>query len=217
MTTCPPWTTTTCAEAVPPCTRPMTRPPPSWWATPSRPWPSRCWPIRRPTPDPAIRSDLVLGLARASGLGGMVGGQLLDLSAEGRYGPAELDGGRYAPAPDDEDRRDPHLLGGGGRDPGPGRCGRPPEARRVRARARRGLPGGGRHPRPGGLARRRSASARARTRRRARPPSSTCSGWRARAANAASSSRQRRPPSTLSAPQAQTLREAVRFVVERQV
>lgn len=41
-------------------------------------------------PDPAIRSDLVLGLARASGLGGMVGGQLLDLSAEGRYGPADL-------------------------------------------------------------------------------------------------------------------------------
>ncbi|RDI61825.1 polyprenyl synthetase family protein [Microvirga subterranea] len=40
--------------------------------------------------DPAIRSDLVLGLARASGLGGMVGGQLLDLSAEGRYGPADL-------------------------------------------------------------------------------------------------------------------------------
>jgi farnesyl diphosphate synthase len=40
--------------------------------------------------DPAIRSDLVLGLARASGLGGMVGGQLLDLSAEGRYGPAEM-------------------------------------------------------------------------------------------------------------------------------
>ncbi|WP_324617717.1 polyprenyl synthetase family protein [Microvirga pudoricolor] len=37
-------------------------------------------------PDGAIRSDLVLGLARASGLGGMVGGQLLDLTAEGRYG-----------------------------------------------------------------------------------------------------------------------------------
>jgi len=36
--------------------------------------------------DPAMRSELVLGLARASGLGGMVGGQLLDLSAEGRYG-----------------------------------------------------------------------------------------------------------------------------------
>jgi farnesyl diphosphate synthase len=41
--------------------------------------------------DAAIRSDLVLGLARASGLGGMVGGQLLDLSAEGRYGPVELE------------------------------------------------------------------------------------------------------------------------------
>jgi farnesyl diphosphate synthase len=40
--------------------------------------------------DAAIRSELVLGLARASGLGGMVGGQLLDLSAEGRYGPADL-------------------------------------------------------------------------------------------------------------------------------
>ncbi|WP_201829758.1 polyprenyl synthetase family protein [Microvirga zambiensis] len=40
--------------------------------------------------DAAIRADLVLGLARASGLGGMVGGQLLDLSAEGRYGSAEL-------------------------------------------------------------------------------------------------------------------------------
>jgi farnesyl diphosphate synthase len=40
--------------------------------------------------DAAIRSDLVLGLARASGLGGMVGGQMLDLSAEGRYGEAGL-------------------------------------------------------------------------------------------------------------------------------
>lgn len=42
-------------------------------------------------PDPAIRADLVLGLARASGLGGMVGGQLLDLGAEGRFGPVSLD------------------------------------------------------------------------------------------------------------------------------
>jgi farnesyl diphosphate synthase len=41
--------------------------------------------------DPAIRSELVLGLARASGLGGMVGGQLLDLAAENRYGPVQLD------------------------------------------------------------------------------------------------------------------------------
>lgn len=42
-------------------------------------------------PDAAIRADLVLGLAKASGLGGMVGGQLLDLGAEGRFGPASLD------------------------------------------------------------------------------------------------------------------------------
>lgn len=41
--------------------------------------------------DPAIRSELVLGLARASGLGGMVGGQLLDLAAENRYGAVRLD------------------------------------------------------------------------------------------------------------------------------
>jgi farnesyl diphosphate synthase len=41
-------------------------------------------------PDGAVRSDLVLGLARASGLGGMVGGQMLDLAAEGRYGEAKL-------------------------------------------------------------------------------------------------------------------------------
>ncbi len=40
--------------------------------------------------DPAVRSDLVLGLARASGLGGMVGGQMLDLAAEGRYGAAAM-------------------------------------------------------------------------------------------------------------------------------
>ena len=41
---------------------------------------------RREThPDPAVRIELVMALARASGLGGMVGGQLLDLAAEGRF------------------------------------------------------------------------------------------------------------------------------------
>ncbi|PSC05912.1 geranylgeranyl pyrophosphate synthase [Alsobacter soli] len=40
-------------------------------------------------PDPAIRMALVVGLARASGLGGMAGGQMLDLQAEGRYGASE--------------------------------------------------------------------------------------------------------------------------------
>jgi farnesyl diphosphate synthase len=36
-------------------------------------------------PDPGVRIELVSALARASGLGGMVGGQLLDLAAEGRF------------------------------------------------------------------------------------------------------------------------------------
>jgi farnesyl diphosphate synthase len=37
-------------------------------------------------PDPSVRIALVTGLARAAGLGGMVGGQMLDLAAEGRFG-----------------------------------------------------------------------------------------------------------------------------------
>jgi farnesyl diphosphate synthase len=37
-------------------------------------------------PDPAVRVALVRALARASGLGGMAGGQMLDLAAEGRFG-----------------------------------------------------------------------------------------------------------------------------------
>ena len=37
-------------------------------------------------PSATVRIDLVRALARASGLGGMVGGQLLDLGAEGRFG-----------------------------------------------------------------------------------------------------------------------------------
>jgi farnesyl diphosphate synthase len=39
-------------------------------------------------PDPAVRIALVLELARASGLGGMAGGQMLDLAAEGRFAAA---------------------------------------------------------------------------------------------------------------------------------
>jgi farnesyl diphosphate synthase len=49
---------------------------------------------RREThPDPAVRIELVNALARAAGLGGMVGGQMLDLAAEGRFagdGPQQL-------------------------------------------------------------------------------------------------------------------------------
>jgi farnesyl diphosphate synthase len=45
-------------------------------------------------PDPQVRIDLVCALARAAGIGGMVGGQILDLGAEGRFGdgkPQQLD------------------------------------------------------------------------------------------------------------------------------
>jgi farnesyl diphosphate synthase len=44
-------------------------------------------------PDPAVRIALVRELARASGLGGMAGGQMLDLAAEGRFAvaPTPLD------------------------------------------------------------------------------------------------------------------------------
>lgn len=38
-------------------------------------------------PDPAVRADLTLLLARAAGLGGMVGGQALDLEAEASKAP----------------------------------------------------------------------------------------------------------------------------------
>ena len=37
-------------------------------------------------PDPSVRAALVLALGRAAGPGGMVGGQMLDLAAEGRFG-----------------------------------------------------------------------------------------------------------------------------------
>ncbi len=44
-------------------------------------------------PDAGVRVELVCALARASGLGGMAGGQMLDLAAEGRFaknGPLRL-------------------------------------------------------------------------------------------------------------------------------
>jgi farnesyl diphosphate synthase len=41
-------------------------------------------------PGAAVRIALVAALARAAGLGGMAGGQMLDLAAEGRFGPLSL-------------------------------------------------------------------------------------------------------------------------------
>ena len=42
-------------------------------------------------PDPAVRAELVLQLARHSGIGGMVGGQVLDLAAESQTAPHTAD------------------------------------------------------------------------------------------------------------------------------
>ncbi len=42
--------------------------------------------------DPRVRIELVLALARAAGIGGMAGGQMLDLAAEGRFGAQKLGG-----------------------------------------------------------------------------------------------------------------------------
>jgi len=41
-------------------------------------------------PDPAVRVALTAALARAAGIGGMAGGQMLDLAAEGRFGAETL-------------------------------------------------------------------------------------------------------------------------------
>ena len=41
-------------------------------------------------PDAAVRVELVTALARAAGVGGMAGGQMLDLAAEGRFGTQAL-------------------------------------------------------------------------------------------------------------------------------
>jgi farnesyl diphosphate synthase len=40
-------------------------------------------------PDPAVRIALIVALARAAGVGGMAGGQMMDLAAEGRFGARE--------------------------------------------------------------------------------------------------------------------------------
>ncbi len=56
-TTCPLWTTTICAAASPPATRPSARPSPSWPATRCKPAPSRCSPASTHRPRPPSRSS----------------------------------------------------------------------------------------------------------------------------------------------------------------
>ena len=52
-----------------------------------------------------VRIELVTALARAAGVGGMAGGQMLDLAAEGRFGAQKHGAERRAHAAGDEDRR----------------------------------------------------------------------------------------------------------------
>ena len=102
--------------------------------------------------DPAVRIALVAELARASGLGGMAGGQMLDLAAEGRFEPKRaLERKRDRNAASDEDRRaDPLRLQ---------RRRNPRTGRRCRARQHRPL---WHRDRPGVPDRRRSARRRRR-------------------------------------------------------
>jgi farnesyl diphosphate synthase len=50
----------------------------------------------QPHPDPGVRIALVAGLARAAGIGGMAGGQMIDLAAEGRFSSTTLSEGEIA-------------------------------------------------------------------------------------------------------------------------
>ena len=89
-------------------------------------------------PNPAVRVELVLALARASGLGGMAGGQMLDLAAEGRFADgrrAAAAGARGRDLAGDEDRGAAQIRLPRRRHPRPG-DGR--AARRARALWRRG-------------------------------------------------------------------------------
>ena len=65
--------------------------------------------------DGGVRAELCLGLARASGLAGMVGGQMLDIEAE-TANAAARPRTHLAPA-SDEDGRPAHLQRRGRRDP----------------------------------------------------------------------------------------------------
>ena len=88
--------------------------------------------------DANVRLLLTRALARASGIGGMVGGQILDLAGEGRFGDREpVDVARL------QQMKTGALLRYGciaGADPRPVHAKGISGARRLRPRARRGLP-----------------------------------------------------------------------------
>ncbi len=169
-------------------------------------------------PDPEIRVALVRELARAAGLGGMAGGQLLDLAAEGRF-----DGGRQPAqgerdivvAAIDEDRRAAALRLHRRRHSRQGAS--PPSSRRCRATATRSA-SPSRSPTicsTSKATRRRSARPPARTRRAARRRWSAFSASPKRASGSQDAWRKRKPRCRRSAKRAKMLSEAARFVAAR--
>ena len=111
MTTCRRWTTTTCAAASRPCTRPGTRRPRSSPATRCRATPSSVLAEEDTHADPAVRLELVRCLSQAAGARGMCGGQMIDMLAE-RAAAAGRERGR--PAADAEDRQADRIRRRGG-------------------------------------------------------------------------------------------------------
>ena len=167
--------------------------------------------------DPAVRIELVNVLARAAGVGGMAGGQMLDLAAEGRFGDGRATDARRERRADvagDENRRAVALCLPGRRHSGGGD---PAAAPHSNATARRSA----RHSRSPTICsiskaiRRWSANRPARMRRPARPPWSACSARRA--PRRGSSNWSPRPKQALApfGPAAATLIEGAHFVAER--
>ena len=94
-------------------------------------------------PDPAVRIELVMALARASGLGGMVGGQMLDLAAEGRFDNGKLQVAQREGVATLQAMKTGALLRfacDGRRDPGAGERGAARGARTLRLGDRPGVP-----------------------------------------------------------------------------
>ena len=103
------------------CTRPSTRRPRSWPATPCRPAPSRCWPSRTPIPTRRRAAELVVALG-AGRRRARHGGRADDRHA-GR-GPARWTPPAGHPAAGAEDRPADPVQRRSRRDPRPRRAGR---------------------------------------------------------------------------------------------
>ena len=179
-------------------------------ATRCRRWPSRSSPRRRAASTPRVQARLILHLAQAAGALGMVGGQALDIAAETAAAPLDL-AADHRPA-GAEDRLALRLGGGVGRDPRPLRPGAAAPLRRRRSgspsRSATTSSMSTATPRP-------RASGCARTRRRARRPSSRCWASTARARKARELVADACDSLAPYGSAAGNLRRAAQFVLER--